>query len=85
MLDETPGTNDGGQLGYGDRNPRGTGVETDEVGMGDALAAVDLGTNQKAITVAAGFFHTCALLYVGDVKCWGKMPLFSWGAMLLLG
>lgn len=41
--------------------------------MGDLLPAVDLGTEQRAIAVAAGFFHTCALLYTGDIKCWGEL------------
>eukprot|EP00752_Nemacystus_decipiens_P013325 g11799.t1 len=61
------GNNDGGQLGYEDRNPRGSGLFP----MGNSLPFVDLGTGQQAIAVAAGHFHTCALLYTGDVKCWG--------------
>lgn len=47
--------------------------------MGDALAAVDLGLGERAIAVEAGFFHTCALLYEGDVKCWGKVSLLLLG------
>lgn len=62
-----PGNNNGGQLGLEDRNPRGSGI----FAMGDELPFVDLGTGQQAIAVAAGFFHTCALLETGDVKCWG--------------
>ncbi|CAM9579206.1 unnamed protein product [Ectocarpus sp. 6 AP-2014] len=61
------GNNDGGQLGYEDTTARGIAVGQ----MGDLLPAVDLGTKQRAIAVAAGFFHTCALLYTGDIKCWG--------------
>ncbi|CAM9101029.1 unnamed protein product, partial [Ectocarpus fasciculatus] len=61
------GNNDGGQLGYEDTVARGIA----DGQMGDLLPAVDLGTEQRAIAVAAGFFHTCALLYTGDIKCWG--------------
>ncbi|CAM9638571.1 unnamed protein product, partial [Hapterophycus canaliculatus] len=66
------GNNNGGQLGYEDQTPRGAGIVSDGVGaMGDSLPVVDLGTDQRAIAVGAGFFHSCALLYSGDVKCWG--------------
>ncbi|CAN0526396.1 unnamed protein product, partial [Ectocarpus sp. 12 AP-2014] len=62
------GNNDGGQLGYEDKAARGTAAGE----MGDFLPFVDLGRDQKAVSVAAGFFHTCALLYTGDIKCWGE-------------
>lgn len=39
--------------------------------MGDDLPYVDLGTSEKAIAVAVGSFHSCALLYTGNLKCWG--------------
>ena len=61
------GRNDFGTLGLGDREWRG-----DEPGeMGDALPTVDLGTGRTATAVAAGRYHTCALLDDGTVKCWG--------------
>lgn len=59
------GHNGYGQLGIGDRARRGTSTSH----MGDSLSAVDLG---EAVTaLAAGGFHTCALLASGRVKCWG--------------
>ncbi|CAM9675435.1 unnamed protein product, partial [Scytosiphon promiscuus] len=61
------GSNNGGQLGYEDTQSRGNTVEQ----MGDFLPVVDLGRDQRAIAVSTGFYHTCALLYTGDVKCWG--------------
>ncbi len=62
------GYNPAGELGLGDTNSRG-----DEPGeMGDNLPAVDLGTNLRAIAVACGASHTCALLADGGVKCWGS-------------
>lgn len=77
VLSRPPGSNDGGQLGYEDSITRGTG--TGEGLMGNALPVVDLGRDQKAITVAAGFFHTCAMLYTGVVKCWGEFrSSFGW-------
>ncbi|SVB46438.1 uncharacterized protein METZ01_LOCUS199292, partial [marine metagenome] len=36
-----------------------------------ALAAVNLGTNQTAIAINAGQYHSCAVLNEGNVKCWG--------------
>lgn len=41
-------------------------------GMGDDLLEVDLGREQTAVTVVAGSYHSCAILYTGDVKCWGE-------------
>ena len=56
-----------GQLGQGDDTSRG-----DNAGeMGDNLAPVDLGTGRTATAITAGEQHTCALLDVGTVKCWG--------------
>jgi hypothetical protein len=39
--------------------------------MGDDLPSVDLGSERSAKSIAAGGYHTCALLYDGSVKCWG--------------
>jgi len=39
--------------------------------MGENLPAVDLGAGKTASAIAAGYFHTCALLNDGSVKCWG--------------
>ena len=39
--------------------------------MGDNLAAVDLGTGRTAVAIASGYWHTCAILDNGDMKCWG--------------
>ena len=61
------GTNGYGQLGVGDTKTRG-----DDPGeMGDALAAVSLGTGRGAVAVCAGAYHTCAILNTGELKCWG--------------
>lgn len=56
-----------GQLGTGNTNDIGDGPGE----MGDALAAVDLGTGKTALKLAAGREHTCALLNDSSVKCWG--------------
>jgi cysteine-rich repeat protein len=61
------GYNDSGRLGLGDANNRGDGPGE----MGDALSFVSLGVGLTAQAVAAGFTHTCALLDIGAVKCWG--------------
>lgn len=62
------GSNEYGKLGLGDTANRG-----DEPGeMGDALPVVDLGAGRTTKALAAGRYHTCALLDDGSVKCWGR-------------
>jgi len=61
------GYNQYGSLGLGDTDHRGDGGGE----MGDALAAVSLGTGRTASALVAGFIHTCAVLDNGSVKCWG--------------
>ncbi len=61
------GANLYGQLGLGDAEPRG-----DQAGeLGDSLPFVDLGAGRKVVAIAAGNFHTCAVLENGALKCWG--------------
>merc|ERR1712014_430620 len=42
------------------------------MGMGDSLAAIDLGSGRSAKALASGFHHTCAILDNDEVKCWGQ-------------
>ncbi len=56
-----------GRLGYGDQNSLG-----DDAGeMGNALAAVSLGTGRTVKALSSGDAHTCAILDNNSVKCWG--------------
>ena len=61
------GANTRGQLGLGDQVTRGDGPGE----MGDSLPAVGLGTGRTAVDLAAGWWHMCAVLDNGTVKCWG--------------
>ena len=61
------GSNSDGELGLGDRLPRGITPSH----MGNGLRTVDLGSGRRAIAVAAGFSHTCAILDDSTLKCWG--------------
>jgi len=61
------GRNASGQLGIGSTLNRGI-MQGD---MGDALPAVDLGTNRYPIAVTCGEAFACALLDDTSVKCWG--------------
>ncbi|MBI3898788.1 MAG: Ig-like domain-containing protein [Gammaproteobacteria bacterium] len=68
-----------GQLGYGSYyDSSGVGDAPDE--MGDALIAVNVGSNLKALEVVAGFSHTCARLDDGRIKCWGQAASGQLGA-----
>ena len=61
------GNNLSGQLGQGDAADRG-----DSPGeLGDALAAINLGTGRTATAIATGGYHSCAILDDASVKCWG--------------
>ncbi len=55
------GRNFSGALGLGDTTVRS-----------DNPPPVDLGTGRTAVAVAAGEYHTCAILDNGDLKCWGE-------------
>ena len=61
------GYNYSGQLGLGDTNKRGDGANE----MGANLPVVDLGAGVTVTAITAVFYHTCALLSSGAVKCWG--------------
>ncbi len=56
-----------GQLGLGHTND--VGSQADD--MGDSLPYVNLGTGRTVKQVAAGPFHTCAILDNDRIKCWG--------------
>ena len=53
-----------GQLGQENTNNWGDG------GL-DALNPIDLGTGRTAVAIAAGGYHSCAVLDDGTAKCWG--------------
>ena len=60
------GGNQYGQLGLDDTNDRDQASE-----FGSSLPYVNLGGG-TAVTVDAGYYHTCVLLSNGDMKCWGR-------------
>ncbi len=61
------GRNNFGQLGIESTNNIGDGPSE----MGPNLRDTRLGTNIYATDIALGFFHTCAILNTGQIKCWG--------------
>lgn len=62
------GSNFDGQLGRGDTVARGD----DPKEMGDRLPAVDLGSDRTVAELAVGYYHGCAVLDDGSLKCWGS-------------
>lgn len=61
------GSNNVGQLGYGDMTDRGGSAGQ----MGDNLATVDLGTGKTVKKIAGGSSNFCVILNDDTVKCWG--------------
>jgi alpha-tubulin suppressor-like RCC1 family protein len=58
------GRNSDGQLGY---------ANTEHIGDDEAPAAAgDVDIGGRAIQLATGGSHTCALLETGNVRCWGR-------------
>jgi len=60
------GYNGFGQLGIDNTTRMGDGS-----GEMAVLPSIDLGTGRTATAIAAGFYHSCALLDNASVKCWG--------------
>ncbi len=58
------GEGDYGRLGYGNT--------TDQTKAPKDVSEVSLGTGHTATKVSVGYYHTCALLDDGNVKCWGR-------------
>ena len=61
------GQNDRGQLGLGDKDPRGENGQD----MGDSLPALDFG-GLEVLKMVIGRWHACALLDNLKIKCWGS-------------
>ena len=59
--------NGDGQLGI--NNSVNIGDNSSEMG---SLPSIDLGTGRTATAIAAGEYHSCALLDNASVKCWGR-------------
>ncbi len=62
-----------GRLGYGNVNDIG------DTELPGSAGPVDIGTNRKAVAIAAGGDHTCAILDTGAVRCWGEGGLGQLG------
>jgi alpha-tubulin suppressor-like RCC1 family protein len=73
------GYNSSGQLGQGDDINRGDSTVLGHR-MGDSLLKINLGNNHTAMQIAAGANHTCVVLDVNTVKCWGSNLVGELGA-----
>jgi len=61
--------------GYNDKGQLGDGTTTQST----TPLNVDLGSGRTATDIAAGGFHSCAILDDGTVKCWGSNQYGSLG------
>lgn len=65
------GSNDNGRLGIGDLTTQLLQPTNSKVLSAVNLGLDENGDKEEAISIAAGFEHTCALTKTGKVKCWG--------------
>jgi alpha-tubulin suppressor-like RCC1 family protein len=75
------GWNANGQLGYGRAGDIGDDELPSSVGAVQVTASPGLAVTQ----IAAGYFHTCALLSDGSVKCWGGANFLGYGTTSNIG
>lgn len=66
------GSNAYGQLGTGTPSNVGDTGNSTFVASPLNYASVNLGTGRKAVQIASGAFHNCALLDNSTIKCWGS-------------
>jgi len=55
--------------GYNGHGGLGDGTYTDS---STPSSSVDLGTGLTAVSIATGYYHSCAILSDASLKCWGK-------------
>ena len=62
------GRNNYGQLGIDSTTNMGNSSTTTNMA---SISTVNLGTGRTVTALAAGYYHSCAKLDNGDLKCWG--------------
>jgi alpha-tubulin suppressor-like RCC1 family protein len=63
------GYNAQGQLGIDSTTNMGNSSTTTNMA---SISTVNLGTGRTVTALAAGYYHSCAKLDNGDLKCWGR-------------
>ena len=65
------GSNNRGQLGYGNTNDIGDDELPFTAGDASVLSSVEIQSGIKVIKIITGTYHTCALLSTQNLRCWG--------------